>query len=61
MFYGKIVYLQLTNGLIPIEKFQLTNGLIPIEKLKRLIEESNVPYRYLKKMIRQIELFQRED
>jgi len=39
----------------------LTNGLIPIEKLKRLIEDLNVPYRDVKKMIRKIELFQWED
>jgi hypothetical protein len=39
----------------------LTNGLIPIEKLKRLIDDSNVPYRAVKKMIMKIALFQDGD
>jgi hypothetical protein len=33
----------------------LTNGLIPIEKLKKLIDDLNVPFRDVKKMIRKKE------
>jgi hypothetical protein len=43
MFYGKIVYLQLTTG------------LIPTEKLKRLIDELNVPGPEREKMILKFE------